>query len=423
MENRSFDHFFGWYPRADGKNSGLAYPDAEGEMVATHHLSGDYQGCGFRDPDHSWDGGRFQWGRGKMNGFVMGNREGTGSDEFAASYYLEGDLPFIPQAAHAFTLYDRWFTSLMASTFPNRHYQMAAQSGGTKSNALPPQAGYPLGFTWETIFDRALANGVSVGYYVSDLPAPGLYGERAKAWTRPAQQFYLDAAAGTLPRVCFIDPPFGDIGALGGGASDHPHSDIRLGQAFMSDVVHAFIESPQFRRGAMFINYDEWGGFFDHVEPVFVADDRSSHKLSENFGLTGFRVPTVAISPYAAGGRVSHMTATHESILKLISYRYRLGHLTKRHRYASNIGRSFNFERPRFDPPSLPDPVAIVAAPCSPLRRSADPASKPAPHDLVRLQASGYLDRINFPTYEATPENIFRNPDSIAQALRESSRP
>ena len=65
MENRSFDHYFGWYPNADGKNAGLSYPDANGHQVATHHLTSDFQGCDFRDPDHSWDGGRYQYDNGQ----------------------------------------------------------------------------------------------------------------------------------------------------------------------------------------------------------------------------------------------------------------------------------------------------------------------------------------------------------------------
>ena len=108
----------------------------------------------------------------------------------------------------------------------------------------------------------------------------------------------------------------------------------------MSDVAHAFIESPQFQRGRMFVNYDEWGGFFDHVAAASCPTTARARNLDENFGITGFRIPGVAISPYARRGHVSHMTVTHESILKLISYRFGLGYLNKRHRYASNIGRS-----------------------------------------------------------------------------------
>ena len=138
MENRSFDHYFGWHPKADGKNAGLAYPNLDGtQTFPTHRLTPDFQGCAFRDPDHGWDGGRFQYNGGKLDGFYSGNDEGTGSDEYALGYYLKEDLGFIPHAADAYQLYDRYFCSIMASTYPNRHYQLAAQNGGQKSNEFP----------------------------------------------------------------------------------------------------------------------------------------------------------------------------------------------------------------------------------------------------------------------------------------------
>jgi phospholipase C len=426
MENRSFDHYFGWHPHADGRNSGLTYPNLDGsQRFATHHLTPDFQGCGFRDPDHGWVGGRHQLNRGKMDGFYTGNPDGDGSDEFALGYYLKDDLGFIPHAADAFTLYDRWFCSIMASTYPNRHYQISAQNGGQKSNVLPV-ADDPgnTGADWETIFDRALARGLSAGYYVSDLPVPGLYGARGLTWVRPVLQFYEDAAAGRLPQVCFVDPPFRDGGGGDGlSADEHPHGDVRLGQAFMSDIVHAFVESPQYARGALFVNYDEWGGFFDHVVPPHVPDDRANRAdLLEDWSLTGFRIPAVAISPFARGGRVSHMTCTHESILKLISYRYGLGYLTRRHRYASNVGRSFRFKRkPDLEPPAMPDPAAIAATPCA-LGGSAGPA-RPKEHDLVRLETSGLLDRLGYEVQAPTFDRLFRYPDKVRRAFAQAPRP
>ena len=423
MENRSFDHYFGWHPKADARNEGLSYPNLDGsQTVPTRRLTPDFQGCDFRDPDHGWIGGRHQYNRGRMDGFFTGNPDGDGSDEFALGYYLKEDLGFIPHVADAFQLYDRYFCSILASTYPNRHYQLSAQNGGQKSNILPivDEPGN-LGAEWETILDRALAAGIGVAYYVSDLPVPALYGQRGLRWVRPAAQFYLDAAAGTLPPICFVDPPFRDGGGGNGvSADEHPHGDVRLGQAFMSDVAHAFIESPQYRRGAMFINYDEWGGFFDHVKPRRVPDDRANRKdLDNDWSITGFRVPAVAISPYARaggkGGRVSHMTCTHESILKLISYRYRLGHLNKRHRYASNIGRSFDFSKRDFEPPELPDPAAIAATPCA----LGGGAGRPKEHDLVALETSGLLERLGYEVPKVTYDSLFRYPDRVRRAFEQ----
>jgi phospholipase C len=382
----------------------------------THRLTPDFQGCDFRDPDHGWKGGRHQYNRGRMDGFFQGNADGTGSDEFALGYYAKDDLGFIPHVAEAYTLYDRYFCSIMASTFVNRHYQLGAQAGGHKSNSI--NLDDPLGgFAWETICDRAIARGLTVGYYVADLPVPALYGLRGLTWVRPAIQFHLDAATGNLPNICFVDPPYLDGGGGNGvSADEHPHGDIRLGQAYMSDVAHSFISGPQYERGAMFINYDEWGGFFDHVRPRHVPDDRQNRKnLDEDWSLTGFRTPAVAISPYARGGkrgRVSHMTCTHESILKLISYRYELGYLTKRHRYASNIGRSFDFRKAKLERPDLPDPSAIATIPCA-LGGSA----RPEPHDLVKLQTSGLLDRLNYDVKRPTFESLFKEPDRVRRAF------
>jgi phospholipase C len=399
MENRSFDHYLGWFPGADGKNKGLHYPDEQGKQHATHPLAPDFQGCGFADPDHSFEGGRTEYNHGKLDGFYIAN------DEYAIGYYDEPDLPFLPHVAKEFTLYDRYFASLLGPTYPNRFYMWSAQSGGQTTNEIPSGT---LGNNWETIFDRAQAQGLSVGYYGSDLPFAALFGKRALPWIRHVSDYYADAAAGRLPNIAFVDPPFnGEEQGISG--DEHPHGDIRYGQTFMSEVTHAFLSSPQFRRGAMFINYDEWGGFFDHVSPRFVPDARQSNKLSKTFGVTGFRVPGVAISPYVRRGHVSHATVTHESILKLISYRFGLGFLNKRHRYASQIGRTFDWDNPNFEVPDLPrpvfppGPVCVGSQPKSPGEKREGPA-------IDSTEFRDYLDRLGVKWQPATPDRIFPDP-------------
>ncbi len=417
MENRSFDHYFGWHPKADARNAGLTYPDAAGNPVATHRLTPDFQGCAFRDPDHSWYGGRHQYDRGQLDGFVQGNDAGTGSDAYAAGYYLKSDLGFIPYAADAFQLYDQFHCSIMASTYPNRHYMWSAQSGGQIDNQMTANG-------WETIFDRAISKNVSATYFNSDLPFSALYGQRGLSWTQPVANYYQRAAQGTLSNINFVDPAFYDGGGGDGVSGDeHPHGDIRIGQAFMSDVVHAFIDSPQFKHGALFIVYDEWGGFFDHVQPAFVPDDRRSRILAQDFGLTGFRIPAVCVSPYVDRGKVNHAFATHESILKLISYKFGLGYLNKRHRYATNIGRTMEWENPTFSRPNLPDPQTIAATPCSiqGLLGRDGQATRQKPHDMAALEDSGFLDSLGYKAKKPTYSRLFRNPDSFKRALRAST--
>src|ERR1700732_2664777 len=121
MENRSFDHFLGWLPGADGRQAGLQFADAAGLRHVTYRL-GDYQGCGHPDPDHSWEGGRTQYHDGACDGWL---RAGA-NDEYAIGYYTADQLPFYGMAAPYWTVCDRYFSAIMAETYPNRFYLHAA---------------------------------------------------------------------------------------------------------------------------------------------------------------------------------------------------------------------------------------------------------------------------------------------------------
>jgi phospholipase C len=425
MENRSFDHYLGWLPGADGHQAGLKYTDKQGRTIPTHRLTPDWQGCAFEDPDHSWDGGRQQVNGGKMDGFLRSGK----NDEFSVGYYAEGDLGFIQDAAKKSTAYDRFFCSLLASTFPNREYMHSAQSYGKRTNAIPVGFADGLGFPPTTIFDALTKAGVDNKYFFNDLPVASLWGATGLLRSARVEEYYLRAAQGRLPAVSFVDPAFLNEGG-GSSGDEHPHGDVRVGQAFMADVVHAFMESPQWKRGAIFIVYDEWGGFFDHVRPPRVPDRRNSKKLADDFGQMGLRIPALALSPYVRRGYVDHGTYGFESILKMIRYRFGLKPLTRRDAYARNIARSFDFEsKPRLTPPALPDPPNIVGQNCAGRpptlldRRTGQvlpPPERPKPHDMETLLTSGYLDRLGFDYKPATAASTFRNPTKIEQLLKEN---
>ena len=420
MENRSFDHYLGWLPGADGRQAGLRFADGHGRRFSTHRLVNNFQGCGFLDPDHSWDGGRTEMAGGRMDGFLKAD-----SDVFSIGYYAEPDLPFTPHVAKEFTAFDRFFCSLLASTYPNREYMHAGQSFGKIDNSLPPAGGFPD----STIFHSLSAKGVSNHYFYSDIPFTALWGKPGLARSSQVQDYYERAAAGKLPALSFVDPAFAGE-EQGTSGDEHPHGDVRVGQAFVSDVVHAFIESPQYRRGALFIVYDEWGGFFDHVRPPRVPDQRSSRRLSQDFGQMGLRIPAVVVSPYARRGHVDHSVYGFESILKLIRYRYGLAPLTQRDLYANNIAYAFDWEsKPRLHPPKLPTPAHIMATPCAtdvPMALGAaaavnpggaavpaPPPERPKPHDLSTLHTSGYLERLGFRYRPATPATLYRHPSKL----------
>jgi phospholipase C len=106
------------------------------------------------------------------------------------------------------------------------------------------------------------------------------------------------------------------------------------------------------------------------VPPPRVRDARASSDLDEDFGQMGFRIPAVAISPCShrrrgRGVRVRHARLGFESILRLIEYRSRLGALTVRDRYATNIGVTLDWDNPRLEPPDLPDPEHVASRPCT----------------------------------------------------------
>jgi phospholipase C len=432
MENRSFDHYFGWLTNeADGVQH-QSFRNPAGQQVGTRHASSlgaaEWQGCGHPDPGHGWDEGRAQLG----GGFLA---NGSGNDEFALCYYNRGEIPFIHAAARQYTLYDRYFCSLLSSTWPNRYYKWSGQSGGFKTNTLQ----VPNGNSWETIFDRATAHGLTVRYYASDLPFAATFGPRAVAWINPIERYYTDCLTGNLPNIAIVDPPFKDGGGGDGlSADEHPLGDVRLGQAFMADVVNAFVNSKNYQRGALFVIYDEWGGFFDHVRPPRVPDDRASNNPENDFGQMGFRVPAVAVSPYARRGKkkwpwerdrygwhrnhfeVDHGLYGHESILKFISYRFGLGDLNTRMKFANNIGRSFDFWRPDFERPQLPDPPEIVTQPCA--AGGGDVLDSQQAHASDLADIEHVAERYRLPVYDGKLGDIFTLPDSVKKGILSAPR-
>ncbi len=359
MENRSFDHYLGWLPNADGRQAGLSFTNDTGLLYSTHRLADLYQSCGYLDPDHSWSGGRTELGGGKADGFLR-----AASDTFSIGYYTKEDLPFTPYSAEAFTTFDRFFCSLLGPTYPNREYMHAAQSYGMTTNTVP-LSDQQLGLPDSTIWNLLAQVGVSHQYYYVDIPFSSLWGSAGLSRSSQVQDFYEQAAAGTLPQVCYIDPSFAGEDQ-GISADEHPLSDVRVGQAFAADVIHACMESPQWPRMAVFCIYDEWGGFFDHVVPPRVPDIRASTNPNKDFGQMGFRIPATLISPYARRGYVDHSIYGFESILKMIRYRFGISEpLTTRDLFANSIAAAFDFDSdPNLEVPDLPQPAQVIVAAC-----------------------------------------------------------
>lgn len=339
MENRSFDHYLGWLPGADGRQAGLSYVDKLGVAHPTYPLAPDYQGCGHPDPDHDFTNARIEYNGGLCDGWLRT----ANNDEYAIGYYTRGDLPFLAEAALKWTTFDRYFSAIMSSTYPNRIYQHAAVTDRLDSSLTIS--------TLPTIWDRLAAKGLTGKYYFNDTPFLGLWGAKYAPIMRPFVEFLADCASGELPQVAFVDPRF--VGEeMGGSGDDHPHADIRVGEYFMYQVYKAITTSPAWRHTVLVINYDEWGGFFEHVPPPLAPD------VNSDFQLRGFRVPCLLISPFARRGYVSHDVYDHTSILKMIEWRWGLQPLSVRDANANNLAdaldlSSFNLAAPDFAVPPV----------------------------------------------------------------------
>jgi phospholipase C len=358
MENRSFDHFLGWLPGAEGKQAGLSYADNSGNTHPTHPLAPDYEGCGHPDPDHSYTGSRTAYANGQMNGFL----KDTSNDVFSIGYYQAADQPFFSALVQNYLTCDSYFASILGPTFPNRMFLWAAQTDrlddSISLSSLP------------TIFDRLAAANVTHRYYFNNVPYLAFWGLKYIGVTSLFAQFLAQAASGTLPAVSFIDPRYTVLDD-GTGNDNHPHADIRNGENFLSTVVSAITNGPQRDKTLLVITFDEWGGFFEHVAPPRVVAANSVDKDQVNGQvLLGFRIPPIVVSPFTrnpgAVPQVSHTLFDHTSILKLIEWRWNLNPLTPRDTspQIGNLAIALNFNSPNYNPPSLPPAPAVFAPPC-----------------------------------------------------------
>ena len=382
MENRSFDHLLGWLPGADGKQAGLSYLDTNGQPHSTWALAPNYQGCGCGDPDHSFAGGRLEF---NTNSLTFGNCDGwlRANDMFSVGYYAQADLSFLGQAATNWTVCDHYFAAIMAETQPNRIYQHSAQTDSlTNRLGLAGFLEHPLNLP--TIWDRLAQNNISGRYYSEGLPFLFAYGPGTYAGIiNNATQFFQDCAAGTLPAVSFVDP-FLTSDDLSPGDDDHPFADIRKGEQFLASIYNAVASSPNWSSTVLIINFDEWGGFFDHVTPPVaqVPQQEQAAYAAVNilptdatYGLRGFRVPCLVISPWARRGFVfTNEVFDHTSILKLIENRFNLQPLTVRDQFANDLADALNLANPEFtQPPRIDVPPGPFGSSCSEIQEMRQP--------------------------------------------------
>lgn len=391
MENRSFDHYLGTLRSDTGYAARAMVDGLLGTESNPDPTTGNKPLFVFptsnrtpKDPPHGWDACHAQWNGGRNDGFVKAHA-GAGSERGEVmGFHDRQSIPFYYALADRFTVCDRWFASVMGPTWPNRFYLHSASSFGKKDNSPITDGKVPT--VWERLRDK----GMRGKNYSASLVAfySGGYIGKTAAGTSPVtrmDEFFQNAKAGALPPFSIIDPDFLTN-------DDHPSHDINLGQAFMATVVQAIAQSPQWSRTLLVITYDEHGGFYDHVPPPKVPDERAM----SGFDQLGFRVPTLIAGPYAKPGFVSSVQYDHTSVLAHIEKMFKLRPLSMRDTAAASLDDAIDQDRlARRDPAppiSLP-PILIDAA-------EVEKACEQAPHlgppsDILALADTGYFGKLD----------------------------
>jgi len=404
MENHSFDNYFGQLgkylgrtdiespppgasnptvvgqdPDAGVADGGGADAGGDGGVAPTSYpYAHDPHLCTL-DTNHEWRGSHAEYDDGKMDGFVQAN-EGWGklalgadpsfkSGARAMYYYDQNDLPFYYDLAKSFATADHYHCSILGPTWPNRMYVYAATSFGKTGNTFPDLGAYPFPDNDASILDELEKRHVDWRMFADTRPSAALVHGTAldtrygPTRTRSVADFISEAAAGTLPAMSFVDPNTADEGPQ--GEDEHPPAQIQIGQKFTSNIVHAVMASPQWAHIAVFITWDEHGGYYDHVPPPAACPPDGTAPVLESgdttkggFDRYGVRVPFILVSPYAKKGYVGHTTYDHTSITRFIEAKFKVPALSGRDANADALMDLFDFQNPPWSkPPTIAEPT------------------------------------------------------------------
>jgi phospholipase C len=245
---------------------------------------------------------------------------------------------------------------MLGPTWPNRFYQLCATTDVFETGDFPKEGAERPSKLDLAIFDRLTEGGLTSAYYSPGEPMTLLFeSKKYDGLTHPYEDFLKAAKDGTLPNVSFVDPNYTAEAELRGLSNDfHAYGDVRAGDAFLAEVHDAIANSPQWGKTVMVINFDEHGGFFDHVVPPPVEDDTVVGAPVPNLKNLGFRVPAIAVSPFAPEKIETDGPYEHCSVLKMIEWRWGLDPMTVRDEKAKNLAEALDFSAHR-KPVKLPD--------------------------------------------------------------------
>jgi phospholipase C len=440
MENHSYDNYLGMlkgrgegFPLGPDNEPEVSNNGSSGEVVRAFHMPTTRQLTGV--PSQSWHGSHVQWGEGKNDGFVTSAQAALQDDPKRTAheyigiepalagmgYWSEGDLPFYYGLARTFPLADRWFSSCLGPTFPNRRFLIAGTAHGLIDDSPYDLLDYP---PTGTVFDLLTRYGISWANYHPaagdesrlkhyarhkrkmvqrrlksagrSLPGVNQDVEKDIKFTadmfplgigrymqhiRSMDEFFTDAANGTLPAFSIVDPDFDNY-------SEERPQDIQKGESYAAEVINRVMHGNGWPDTLLIWVYDEHGGYYDHVpppaaippdnvegksvignatplekllRPVFprlTGIKRDQTKGPHRYDRYGFRVPAVIVSPYARPDYVCSEVLDHTSVLKLVEQKWNLPPLTARDAAASTPLGALDLTAPPafLTPPSLPEP-------------------------------------------------------------------
>lgn len=378
-ENRSFDQYFGMFPGANGVlDTRTAGGELTGKMDGKNvPLTQCIPQAIPADIRHTYPIALKSYNHGKMDGFGVSAL----AKEYAYSVAREQDIPNYWSWASNYVLGDNFFASAMGPSYPNHLFSIAASSAGTHDNPVISgknysiRLGHGLAKTWgcdlshkeyvwvfdadgkrskefpcwdiATQGDSLTGAGIPWASYASPEEQEGYiwnaYSDIRKyretpLWQErvfPVDQFVPDIQDGHLQPVTLVTPPF--------FYSDHPEVNLCTSENWTTHLINAIMQSPDWDSTAIFLTWDDWGGFYDHVPPPQI----------DQFGL-GFRVPLIVISPYAKQGYIDHKRNEFSSVLKFVETNWKIPPLTERDKNAGNLSEAFDFNQPPRKPTPLP---------------------------------------------------------------------
>jgi phospholipase C len=348
-ENHSFDSLFGTFPGANGATSGMT---SNGSVIPLSHASDTPPNF-----SHTWQMFILAEHGGKMDRFDK--TPGCGITAFPYPYpcytqYQQPDIPNYWAYAQNYVLADNFFSSINGPSFPNHQYFIASQSGGAVNN---PNSGWGCDakssslvatfdlatkkygktfpcFDYLTLGDVLDAAGVSWQYYAPTASVAGYIWSAYDAirhirygadWgnVRNQKNFESDALGGRLAAVNWVTVDWND--------SDHPPVSLARGENRTVSIINSIVQGPDWPTTAIFITWDDPGGFYEHVPPPYI----------DGYG-AGMRVPLLVISPYVTP-QVYHEQATIDSLLAFVEANWQLPSLTIRDASANNLMDLFNW--------------------------------------------------------------------------------